>query len=80
VAAVLDPDGMFFGSTVLGDEGTHSWAARRMIDLYNGRGSFDNRTDTEEGVRQVIGSSFEHVELDVVGSIAIWFAQGPKVG
>jgi len=51
-----------------------------MIDMYNGRGSFDNRTDTEEGVRQVIGSSFEHVELDVVGSIAIWFAQGPKVG
>ena len=80
VAAVLEPDGMFFGSTVLGDEGSHSWAARRMIDLYNGRGSFDNRTDTEEGVRQVIGASFEHVELDVVGSIAIWFAQGPKIG
>ena len=80
IAAVLDPEGMFFGSTVLGDEGNHSWAARRMLDLYNGRGSFDNRTDTEEGVRNVLGASFEHVELDVVGSIAIFFAMGPRTG
>ena len=80
IAAVLHPDGLFFGSTVLGDEATHSWAARRMLDLYNGRGSFDNRTDTEESVRHVLGESFEHVEFEVVGSVAIWFAMGPKSG
>jgi SAM-dependent methyltransferase len=80
IAAVLHPDGLFFGSTVLGDEGAHSWAARRMLGLYNGRGSFDNRTDTEDGVRQVLEASFEHVELEVVGSIAIWFAMGPRDG
>ena len=71
------PDGLFFGSTVLGDSGNHSWAARRMLDLYNGRGSFDNRLDTEE-VREILEASFEHVELDVVGSIAIFFGMGPK--
>ena len=78
VAKVLGPDGLFFGSTVLGDSGNHSWAARRMLDLYNGRGSFDNRLDTEEGVREILDGVFEHVELDVVGSIAIFFAMGPR--
>ena len=42
VAKVLGPDGLFFGSTVLGESGNHSWTARRMLDLYNSRGSFDN--------------------------------------
>ena len=69
---------MFFGSTVLGDAGNHSWAARRMLDLYNRRGSFDNRLDTAEGVREILEASFEHVELDVVGSIAIFFGMGPR--
>ena len=78
VAKVLGPDGLFFGSTVLGDAGNHSWAARRMLDLYNRRGSFDNRLDTAEGVREILDASFEHVELDVVGSIAIFFGMGPR--
>ena len=78
VAKVLGPEGLFFGSTVLGDSGNHSWAARRMLALYNGRGSFDNRLDTAEGVREIIDASFEHVEFDVVGSVAIFFAMGPR--
>jgi SAM-dependent methyltransferase len=79
VARVLGPDGLFFGSTVLGESGTHSWVARRLLDLYNGRGAFDNRLDTEEALREILDASFEHVELDVVGSVAIFFAMGPKV-
>jgi SAM-dependent methyltransferase len=78
IATVLSPEGLFFGATVLGDEGNHSWGARRMLDVYNGRGSFDNRLDTEAGVRDALAASFEHVELDVIGSIAIFFAQGPR--
>lgn len=80
IATVLHREGLFFGSTVLGDEGNHGWAARRMLNLYNGRGSFDNRTDTEENVREVLDASFEHVEYEVIGSIALWFAMGPKSG
>jgi len=78
VAGVLDPGGMFFGSTVLGDAGNHGWAARRMLDFYNRRGSFDNRSDTEENLRHVLDASFEHVEFEVIGSIAVWFAMGAK--
>ena len=80
VAGVLHPDGLFFGSTVLGEHGHHGWAARRMLDFYNRRGSFDNRTDTEDNLRQVLDASFEHIEFEVIGSIAIWFAMGPKTG
>jgi len=78
VAAVLAPDGVLFGSTVLGDEADHSWAARRMLSAYNGRGAFDNRTDTVAGLRDILESSFEHVEVDVVGSIATFLAVAPR--
>ena len=78
VAKVLSPDGLFFGSTVLGDSGNHSWAARRMLDLYNGRGSFDNRLDTARASARSSTDRFEHVEFDVVGSVAIFFAMGPR--
>ena len=49
-----------------------------MLNLYNGRGSFDNHLDTEDGLREILADGFEHVELDVVGSIAIFFGLGPR--
>ncbi len=79
VAAVLAPTGVLFGASVLGDSGPHTWAARRMLDVFNGQGGFDNRGDTEEGLREILAASFDHVELETVGSIAIFAATSPRV-
>ena len=77
VAAVLAPDGVLFGASVVGRSGSHSWAARRMLAAFNREGSFDNRDDSEDGLREILARSFGHVELDVVGSIALFVATGP---
>ena len=74
VAAVLAPDGVFFGSTILGSSARHTRPARRILARNNQRGIFDNLDDTEAGLRQVLGGSFQRVELETVGSMAIFTA------
>jgi SAM-dependent methyltransferase len=78
VAVVLAPGGVLFGASVLGTSGHHTWLARRVLDAFNRRGAFDNLGDTEEGLRQLLAASFERVELETVGSIAIFAATGPR--
>jgi SAM-dependent methyltransferase len=78
IASVLAPTGVFFGASVLGDTGNHSWLARRYLAAFNRQGGFDNRGDSEEGLRSILAASFQNVEFEVVGSIAIFSATGPS--
>lgn len=77
VAAVLAPTGVLFGASVLGPSGPHTWLARRVLDANNRRGTFDNLDDTAEGLAEILRTSFEHVELETVGSMAIFSATNP---
>ncbi len=79
VAAVLDPNGVLFGASILGRSGRHTWLARRMLDANNRRGTFDNLDDTEEGLREILEASFERVEMETIGSMAIFAATNPRV-
>jgi SAM-dependent methyltransferase len=78
VAAVLAPTGVLFGASVLGTSGSHTWLARRFLDTFNWQRGFDNLNDTEEGLREILAASFEHVELETVGSAAIFAATNPR--
>ena len=78
VAAVLAPTGVLFGASVLGTSGPHSWLARRVLGAFNRRGAFDNLDDSKAGLREVLEASFERVELETVGSIAVFTAVGPR--
>jgi SAM-dependent methyltransferase len=78
VAAVLAPTGVLFGASILGPSGRHTWFARRVLEANNRRGTFDNLCDTEEGLGEILEASFERVELETVGSMAIFAATGPR--
>jgi SAM-dependent methyltransferase len=78
VAAVLAPTGVLFGASVLGRSGQHTWLARRVLSAFNRRGAFDNLDDTEEGIREILEASFEHVELETFGSIVVFSATRPR--
>jgi SAM-dependent methyltransferase len=78
IAATLAPDGVLFGASVLGRSGRHSWLARRVLSAFNKRGAFDNLDDTVDGLREILSDSFEHVELETVGSVAIFSATTPR--
>jgi SAM-dependent methyltransferase len=78
VAAVLTPGGVLFGSTILGTSGGHNWLGRRILDANNRRGTFDNLGDTEEGLDEILRASFERVDIETVGSMAIFAATAPR--
>jgi SAM-dependent methyltransferase len=78
VAATLAPDGVLFGASVLGRSGDHSWLARRVLTAFNRRGAFGNLDDSEDGLREILAASFDHVELETFGSVAVFSATGPR--
>jgi len=78
VAAVLAPTGVLFGASILGTSGRHTRLARSALNANNRRGVFDNLGDTEEGLREILAASFERVELQTVGSMAIFAASNPR--
>ena len=78
VAAVLEPRGVLFGASILGTSGRHTWLGRRILDANNRRGTFDNLGDTEEGIGEILSAWFERVELETVGTMAIFAATNPR--
>lgn len=78
VAAVLAPEGVLFGASVLGRGAHHTWVARRVLTAFNAEGGFDNLADTEDGLRAILDASFERVELEVIGSVALFAATRPR--
>ncbi len=78
VAAVLAPTGVLFGASILGPSGRHTWLSRSILKTNNRRGTFDNLGDTQEGIGAILEASFERVELETVGSMAIFAASNPR--
>lgn len=78
VAAVLAPTGVLFGASILGLSGRHTRLARGMLQANNRRGTFDNLGDTQDGLVEILESSFERVELETIGSMAIFAATNPR--
>ncbi|HVR32584.1 MAG TPA: class I SAM-dependent methyltransferase [Acidimicrobiia bacterium] len=79
IAAVLGPDGVLFGSTILGLDEPHPRRARALLKLFNRQGGFDNAGDTVEGLEAILRESFHNVEITVTGSAAHFVASGPSV-
>ena len=75
VAAVLKPGGVLFGATVLGATGPQTWLSQAVLWFVNSRRIFDNLSDTEGGLRDVLEASFATVEIDVIGSVAVFTAR-----
>ena len=78
VAAVLAPTGVFFGATVLGTSAAHTRLSRVVLGAFNRQGGFDNLGDSEEALHGILAESFNDVEVDVVGTVALFVARSPR--
>jgi SAM-dependent methyltransferase len=74
IARVMAPGGVLFGATVLGRSGPHTRLGRAFLWAFNRRGTFGNLDDTEAGLRDILGLSFNNVELKTFGGIAVFVA------
>jgi hypothetical protein len=52
--------------------------SRRILEANNRRGTFDNLGDSQEGLGEILKASFERVEVETVGSMAIFAATNPS--
>lgn len=70
--ALMHPNAVLFGSTLL-QGGVHpNWFAQRLMNAYNSKGIFSNRNDSLEGLRRVLEARFRDVSIDVVGCAALF--------
>ena len=77
IARVLAPDGVLFGSTILGPSAKHTLLGRLMLRDLNRRGTFSNLDDTEDGLREILGRSFRDVQVETAGVTATFVAKAP---
>lgn len=78
VADVLGSDGVLFGASVLGEADRRTRLSRRALAALNRRGTFDNLGDTEAGLRAMLASAFQTVEVEVHGAVAVFSASGVR--
>ncbi len=72
----LAPGGTFFGATILGPTADHNRLGRATVELNNRLGVMSNRADTAEALDAELGRHFASHELEVVGTVALFRAQG----
>lgn len=72
-------DGVLTGATVLGSGVPYNFFARQIRKYVLKEGIMDNRDDDAETFIRALKDNFHSVEADVVGTVLIFKAAGPKV-
>jgi hypothetical protein len=72
------PDSVIYGSTLLGTGVARNIIARLMTWHFNRTGIFSNYQDDVEGLKAGLSPYFDEVEVEVVGSTALFVCRGPK--
>lgn len=73
----LAPEGVLFGSTILGNSANHNGLGRYLISLYNRKKIFCNQEDTADTLRAILQPFFQDVRVDIVGAVALFSARTP---
>lgn len=78
LARVLEPDGVLFGATILGDPRRHTRLGRMALRRLQRTGAVANADETAEAVRGLLAASFDEVDLELVGAVALFAATRPR--
>jgi Methyltransferase domain len=71
----LEPGGILFGATILGQGVAHTRIGRRLMRIYNAKGVFSNSGDDEAGLERGLASGLTDIEIEVVGAVALFAAR-----
>lgn len=73
----LKENSVLFGATILGDAAEHNGFGRKLMDIYNKKGIFGNRSDSVAGLRSALEQHFAQVSIEVVGKVALFSGRSP---
>ncbi len=71
---LMGDDAVLFGATILGRDIAPNFAARRLLDLYNAKGVFNNREDDLASLSEGLRERFPKVEVETQGLVALFRA------
>ncbi|GAA4435615.1 class I SAM-dependent methyltransferase [Bremerella cremea] len=72
VATTLEPGGILFGATILGEPRPKGRLGRRVMASYNRRGIFGNQNDSVDLLQKVLSGELRAVEIAIEGSVAMF--------
>ena len=70
--ALMNPNAVLFGSTLLQGGVSRNWLARPLMAFYNRKGIFSNRHDDLDGLKQALKQRFHDVSVEIVGCAALF--------
>jgi 2-polyprenyl-3-methyl-5-hydroxy-6-metoxy-1,4-benzoquinol methylase len=73
--ALMNPNAVLFGSTLLHGGVSRNWFAKRLMDFYNKKGIFSNQHDNLDALKQALGQRFRDVSVEIVGCVALFSAR-----
>ena len=73
--ALMNPNAVLFGSTLLQGGVPRNWFARRLMGIYNRKGIFSNRNDTLAGLDRALRDRFRDVSVEAVGCAALFYGR-----
>lgn len=73
--ALMNPNGVLFGATLLQGGVTRNWCAKRLMAIYNKKAIFANERDDLEGLKRALNQRFRDVSVEVIGCAALFSAR-----
>ena len=70
--AVMNPNAVLFGSTILQGDVPRNWFAKRLMAVYNKKGIFSNQDDNLEDLKSALNQRFTDVSVNVIGCVALF--------
>ena len=70
--ALMNPNAVLFGSTLLQGGISRNWLAKRLMGVYNKKGIFSNQHDDLDGLQHALSERFREVSIEVVGCAALF--------
>ncbi|WP_368941616.1 class I SAM-dependent methyltransferase [Citrobacter werkmanii] len=74
----LTNDGILYGATILGEGVTHNAFGNKLMAVYNQKGIFSNKNDSEKELTKILSTHFENVEISIKGTVALFTASCKK--
>ncbi len=70
--ALMNPNAVLFGSTLLQGGVSRKWFAKRLMTFYNKKGIFSNQHDDLDGLKRALNQRFHDVSVEIVGCAALF--------
>jgi hypothetical protein len=77
-AEALTDDGVLFGAMILRKAVQHNLFARKLMHIYNNKGSFSNTPDPEESLAKILSELFNTINIKTEGVVALFSATNKK--